>query len=75
MKRKRIQLYSILLLAFLLGNYNGYIALWTKSTTIPARIFPYPVSSLPLSDQEAVEKGIYLRTEGELRQILEDYLS
>ena len=68
-------IYIALFLAFLIGNYNGYIALWTENSKKPDMVFPYRVSSLPPADQAALEKGIELTSREELRQLLEDYLS
>ncbi|MBQ8834712.1 MAG: hypothetical protein IJ001_07295 [Oscillospiraceae bacterium] len=64
-----------LLLGFLLGNHNGYIALWEDGKAEPRQIFPYTVASLPPADQKALEEGIRLKDAGELLQLLEDYLS
>ena len=69
------QLYLTLLLAFLIGNYEGFIALWRDGAADPAIVFPYSVSSLPLPDQQLVSNGIYLDSEAELNRLLEDYLS
>ena len=67
--------YLALIFSFLIGNYKGYIALWTNQNTEPAYISPYSVASLPEEDQKAVNSGIYIENESELRRILEDYLS
>ena len=64
-----------LLLGFILGSHNGYIALWEDGSQEPRQIFPYQVTSLPVADQQALEKGIRLKDAGELLQLLEDYLS
>ena len=68
---------SIFLLAvtFLLGSYKGYLALWADGDPEPKQVFPCPISSLPASDQEALEKGIYVGTKDGLSRYLEDYLS
>ena len=68
-------LYCTLLLGFLLGISDGYIALWKDGTTQPVRVFPYRAENLPVADQRALEKGIHLDSELELAQLLEDYLS
>ena len=76
MKRNRKGLlYSTLFLAFLLGSYNGYVALWQSGCPEPAEIYPYPVSLLPPADQAALEQGIPAADSLELAQLLEDYLS
>ena len=62
-------------LAFLLGSYKGYLALWKDGKSDPCQIFPCPVDSLPEADRIALEEGILARSRIELDQILEDYLS
>ena len=63
----------ILLLYLTLGCFRGYLALFDKGASEPKQIFPCQVSSLP--DGEALEKGIPVRSEDELNQFLEDFLS
>lgn len=75
MKRKSWYRYLALVWAFLIGNYNGYIALWTNVGEKPAKVFPYSVASLPPADQARVNAGIRVDSEADLRQLLEDYLS
>lgn len=75
MKRKASYIYLALAAAFLLGNYRGYIALWSDGTSDPIRIFPYCIASLPPEDQSLLAKGIRVRSGEHLRQLLEDYLS
>lgn len=65
----------ILLLYLTLGCFRGYVALFDKGAAEPKQIFPCPVSSLPDADQQALEKGIPVRTEDELNRLLEDFLS
>ena len=69
------QIYLALVFTFLIGNYKGFIALWKDPAGDPAIVFPYSVSSLPPQDQQLVNKGIYLESEGQLNRLLEDYLS
>ena len=64
-----------LTLSFLLGCHNGYVALWTDGAAHPNQVFPYPVISLPLEDQRALESGIHIENTQQLAQLLEDYLS
>jgi len=75
MNTNRIQLYLTLIMAFLIGNYNGYIALWTDETAKPVKVFPYSIVSLPPADQERVNAGIRVESVSDLAQLLEDYLS
>ena len=73
MKKKLISL--ALLMGFILGSHNGYIALWTDNRIEPDRVFPYRVSTLPPADQEALRKGIKADDILELTRLMEDYLS
>lgn len=66
---------AALLLYWVLGAWKGYVAIFEKGQEEPRQIFPYSVASLPPADQEALEQGITVRTEQQLQQLLEDYLS
>jgi len=68
-------LYSILALGFLLGIHQGRVALWKDNDPKPIKVFPYYASMLPKADQQALEKGIHLDDDVDLRKLLEDYLS
>ena len=57
------------------GSWKGYLAVFREAESEPWQIYPTKVSSLPLSDQKALEKGILIRNERDLEQLLEDYLS
>lgn len=73
---KMTKLFSaILLLYVVLGSWKGYVALFDKGQSEPKQIFPYQVTSLPPEDQAALEKGIVVRNDRQLQQLLEDYLS
>ncbi len=61
--------------AFLLGSYEGYVALWKGCDPDPYKVFPYSVASLPPADQRALAEGIRIEDEKALIQLLEDYLS
>lgn len=64
-----------ILIGFLLGCHQGYIALWPEGATEPVQVYPYRVTSLPLADQQALRDGIHVDSEQELAMLLEDYLS
>jgi len=66
---------ATLLLSFLLGNHKGYLALWKEDCPEPYQIFPIKVDSLPEADQQSLAQGIPARSELELAQLLEDFLS
>ena len=74
MKRKKI-LCNILLFGFLLGVYEGKIALWKDGQTKPMKVLPYQASMLPEADQKALKEGIRFDSLKELYKMMEDYLS
>lgn len=65
----------VLALAWVLGSWKGYVALFTPGAAEPRQIFPTAVASLPEEDRAALEQGILLRSQRALEQALEDYLS
>lgn len=75
MKHRDKLISAILALAFLLGSYKGYLALWKEGRAEPYQIFPCPVDSLAEADRAALEQGIRARSEIELNQLLEDFMS
>ena len=66
---------TAMLLSLILGSWKGYIAIFDQGETEPRQIFPNTVASLPPADQEALNQGIPVRTEQQMQQLLEDYLS
>lgn len=66
---------AVMLLYVIVGSWKGYVALFDEDETEPKQIFPYKVSSLPPADQQALEEGILVRNDRDLKQLLEDYLS
>lgn len=74
MKIKRL-LCQVLLLSFLLGIQDGFVALWKDDDPKPLRVFPYRADSLPEEDQKRLRDGIRIDTKEQLLQLLEDYLS
>lgn len=69
------RIYLTLVLSFLIGTHEGFIALWTDPAGEPAVVFPYSAASLPPADRKALEKGIPVDTPEQLNRLLEDYLS
>ena len=74
MKRRNI-IMSILLFGFILGVYEGKIALWRDNQEKPMKVFPYQVSILPQADQQRLQQGIHVDSLSELYKLVEDYLS
>lgn len=74
--RRNAYLYCILAFGFLLGVYNGYVALWEdENSPAPSQVFPYAVTALPEADQRALEEGIPVAYREQLTKYLEDFLS
>lgn len=73
MKRKQM-LANLLCLGFLLGVHNGQIALWKDQDPIPAKVFPYSVSELPVPVQLALRSGIPINGMEDVERLLEKYL-
>ena len=73
--RKIRHLYIALVLGFLLGIRDGYVALWKDGNPQPAEVFPYQIRFLPVADQQALARGIRVDDMIEVNRLLEDYLS
>lgn len=56
-------------------EYQGKIAVFKNSETIPIDIYDSYVSVLPQHDRELLEKGIRTESTSELQKIIEDYTS
>ncbi len=62
----------------ILYPYEGYIGVYPSSDDYqkgnqPKQIIKTPISSLPLSDQNALKEGIILKDKQSLRQLTEDF--
>ena len=73
--RHQKRLAAIAALYFVLGCWKGHIALFREDASEPWQIFPNKAEFLPEADRLALEKGILIRNERDLNQLLEDYLS
>ncbi len=65
----------MLLCGFLLGVYEGKVAIWKDGEPHPSQVFPYSVSNLPDSDRKTLEKGIYFHSKAQIFKFITDYLS
>ena len=74
-KRTRTCLARLLLLGFLVGSYNGRIAVWKDDDPQPCRVFPCPVYLLPKKDRDALQSGIRIDDMDDLRHFVENFLS
>jgi hypothetical protein len=60
---------------YVLGEYEGYLALFRGEQTVPYQILDMPVQLLSAYDRDAIAAGIHVQTEAELRQLVEDFAS
>lgn len=74
MKTQKL-LCNLLIFGFLLGVYEGKVALWSDHKKEPLRVFPYSASQLPQKDRERLEAGIRFNNLQELKEFVEDYFS
>ncbi len=65
----------LMILGFLIGAYNGRIALWKDNDPQPWKVFPYPISALPAQEQQALKNGIPVESMDDLNKLLENFLS
>ncbi len=68
------QIFAIIL-CFLLGIQDGYIALWKDGTDEPVEVFPFRAEMLPDADQKKLAEKIRIDNSDELAHLMEDYLS
>lgn len=73
--KKHSLLSNIVLFGFLLGIYEGKIALWQDNKEDPVQVFPYQASMLPEADQQMLRRGIHVDSIRELYRLIEDYFS
>ncbi len=64
-----------LLLGFLLGSYNGRLAVWKGDDPEPYRVYPCPVYLFPQKEREALQRGIQINNMDDLSKFLENFLS
>ncbi len=74
-KRTCTCLARVLLLGFLVGSYNGRIAVWKNDDPEPYRVFPCPVYMLPKKDRDALQAGIRINNMDDVGYFLENFLS
>lgn len=66
---------AVLILGFLVGTYNGRLAVWKGNDPEPYRVYPCPVYLLPQKEQEALRKGIRINSMDDVGSFLENFLS
>lgn len=75
---KKQDLRSILttmaLMGFLLGSYNGRLAVWKDDDPEPYRVYPCPIYLLPHEERCALKKGIIINDMADLEDFLENFL-
>ena len=63
------------LLSFLLGSYNGRLAVWKNDDPEPYRIYPCPVYLFPQKERDALQRGIRINNMDDLSEFLENFFS
>lgn len=63
------------LVGFLIGIQNGYVAVWRDGARQPAYVSQRAVDMLPQADQRALRDGIHVKDRASLTSALEDFLS
>jgi hypothetical protein len=74
-KKSCARLATVILLGFLVGSYNGRLAVWKDDDPEPFRVFPCPVYLLPKKDRDALSAGIRVETMDDVKNFLENFLS
>ena len=70
-----LRILIVCLLGLYLGIYNGHLALWQQSNTMPLQVFPYRAELYPQADQAALNRKIPINSTKDLSKLLEDYFS
>jgi hypothetical protein len=60
---------------YVIKEHKGKMAIFENNSEEPLNIIDIDVINLPPEDKELLKKGVIVRTEEELMQILEDYCS
>ena len=58
---------------YLIREYEGKIGVFTQNSDTPIKIIETNPTLLPEYDQKMLKEGIYLYSETELRQLIEDF--
>ena len=58
---------------YILGPWNGKLALYAAGNPYPKEVYDIFVRSFPEEEQTRLEQGIPAATEAELEELLEDY--
>lgn len=62
-------------IVFILGEYQGKLAILSSDRTIAYEVFDVYIDTLPDYDRTLLSKGIEIKSAEELRSLLEDYSS
>ncbi len=60
---------------YTLREYEGKIAVFSEEGSLPVSILDIDIRTLPISERQALAKGIYAANEEELNKRIEDYSS
>ncbi len=60
---------------YIIGEYNGKVAVYKYGEMNPEEVFEVYIDSLPKNDQELLRRGIEIHNQAELLKLIEDYTS
>lgn len=75
MKRLTRSLCPLIILGFLVGTYNGRIAVWEGDDPEPFRVYPCPVYLLPKKERDMLKRGIRISDMEDVRYFLENFMA
>ncbi|GHU57333.1 hypothetical protein FACS1894132_14910 [Clostridia bacterium] len=62
-------------IGYVMREYEGVVAVFREGSDLPYQVLDYPMYLLSDDDKIAIEKGIYVETEAEIRRLIEDICS
>lgn len=66
---------TLVVLGFLVGSYNGRIAVWKDDDPEPFRVYPCPIYLLPHKEREALKRGIRIEDMDDVGRFIENFMS
>ncbi len=60
---------------YILKPYNGKLAIYKNSSSVPYKVYNIQIDTLPKTDIELLKNGISVKSEQELNKLIADYTS
>ena len=60
---------------YILGEYDGKVALYKRDFAMPVEIYDVYLSSLPESERQLLKEGITAQSDEQAQKLIEDYTS